>query len=192
VPTERNRCLHHALAEHASLTRRLRKLVRDTADAADIDDFMQETFVRILQTEFPSESSVGSLNAFVWTIARNVAHDWARSAQRQAGAHTVLGVLEDPSNYGRLDNALQTRQELNALYRAYKSLPRQLRRAVRLRKMRGLSQREIAHEMGLTENTIESYIGEAMDKIEQKLATELDSVERQTVLAWLRRRTSHD
>ncbi len=189
MATERNRCLNHFLAEHASIRRRLLKRIRI---AADVDDFMQEIFLRIVRAKFPPEGSIASLNAFVWTIAKNVANDWARTEERRTAAHALLGVLEDPFNYGRLDSALQTRQELEALYQAYRSLTRRQRQVIRLRKMRGLSQREIATRLGISENTVETYIGEAMDKIERQLITTLDREERQTVLAWLRRRTSHD
>jgi RNA polymerase sigma factor (sigma-70 family) len=132
------------------------------------------------------------VNAFVWTMAKNVARDWARQEVRRAAAHAALLVLEDPFNHGRLDNDLQVRQELSALYRSYRLLPRRLREVSRLRKVDGLSQREIATRLGISESTVESYVRDAMDEVERKLTTELDVEERRSVFTWLRRRMSHD
>lgn len=189
VATDRNRCINYALEQCETLKRRLKKHVRNNAD---VNDLMQDTLLRILTSDLPPEGSIGSVGAFVWTMAKNAARDGERQEERRAAAHAALGVLEDPFNHGWLDKDLQVRQELSALYRAYRWLPRYLREVLRLRKVDGLSQQEIATRKRISERSVESYVRDAMDKLEQQLTTELDPVERQSVLSWLRRRMSRD
>jgi RNA polymerase sigma-70 factor (ECF subfamily) len=49
-----------------------------------------------------------------------------------------------------------------AFCRSTRALPRQCRRAFLLRKVYGLSQREVATRLGVTEGTIEKHIAKAM------------------------------
>jgi RNA polymerase sigma factor (sigma-70 family) len=187
--TDRSRCINYALEEYEMLRRRLQKHVRNSAD---VKDFLQQLFVQLLAADLSSEGSIGSVSAFVWTVAKNLARDWAYEEVRRTAAHAILGVLEDPFSYGRLDNALQVRQEFAALHRAYRSLPRRLRRVLLLRKVGGFSQREIAARLKISESTVESYVRDAMDQLERKLMTKLDPVERQSVFTWLGRRKPND
>jgi len=76
--------------------------------------------------------------------------------------------------------------------RRIRSLPHQQQRVIYLRKVEGLTQREIAARLGIKECTVESYISKASDRIERQLTKKLEFEEQQTVLGWLRRRTSHD
>jgi len=188
VTTDRNRCLNLALAEYDSIERRL---ARRVSNSSDVSDFMQEVFVKLLTAEFPTDQSIESIKGFVWTIARNVATDGRRSDATRKKAEEYLLDL-DPTGYGSLDGSLLTRQQLDVLYRIFRSLPHQQQRVIYLRKVEGLTQREIAARLGIKECTVESYISKASDRIERQLTKKLEFEEQQTVLGWLRRRTSHD
>jgi len=54
------------------------------------------------------------------------------------------------------------RAELRLLERALDALPARCREVVRLRKIDGLSQREVAAQMGIAEDTVEKQIAKGM------------------------------
>ncbi|NWM24825.1 RNA polymerase sigma factor, partial [Escherichia coli] len=54
------------------------------------------------------------------------------------------------------------RQELSRLARLIEDLPPKCRQVFVLRKLRGLSQREVAEVMEISENTVEKHMGKAM------------------------------
>jgi DNA-directed RNA polymerase specialized sigma24 family protein len=62
-----------------------------------------------------------------------------------------------------------------------------------MRKVGGLSQKEIADITGCSENTVESYLNEGKTLLDRELAEQLDPQERSLVMAWLwPRRRSRD
>ncbi|MDN4037604.1 RNA polymerase sigma factor [Massilia sp. YIM B02443] len=61
------------------------------------------------------------------------------------------------------------RAELNVLVEAIDALPARCRQAVMLRKVDGLSQRDVAAEMGITEDTVEKQLAKGMRAIADAL-----------------------
>jgi RNA polymerase sigma factor (sigma-70 family) len=62
------------------------------------------------------------------------------------------------------------RQELDRLRGIVAALPLQCRRVFELRKFQGLSHRDIAQRMGLSEKTIENHLTRALARIAEMLA----------------------
>jgi DNA-directed RNA polymerase specialized sigma24 family protein len=56
------------------------------------------------------------------------------------------------------DEALNTRQEVALLLESIASLPDRCREALTLRKLYGLSQREIAKRLAISESTVEKHV----------------------------------
>jgi RNA polymerase sigma factor (sigma-70 family) len=53
-------------------------------------------------------------------------------------------------------------QEFVVFCRAIRALPRQRRRVILLRRVYGLSQREVAVKLGISERTVENHIAQAV------------------------------
>lgn len=134
---------------------------------ADIEDLLQEAFVRLLALPSEQRSSVRSVRAFALITARNVAIDWLR--QRQVVP--IQSIAEIGESYvfdqgsrvdaSRVDEIVGAHQELQAVEKAMARLPRRCRQVFTLRRVYGMSQREIAQTLKISENTVEGQLVKA-------------------------------
>ncbi len=123
----------------------------------DIDDLVQEAFVRLLQAH--ERGAVASPKAFLFATARNLALDDLRD-RRVAKTESLvengeLRVLEDETDVAE---TVAHNQELALLTEAIQSLPDRCRRIFTLRKVYGLSQRDIADKLGISEHTVSAQL----------------------------------
>jgi RNA polymerase sigma factor (sigma-70 family) len=122
----------------------------------DVADGVQETYARLLGLPDPALASIRHPRAFLFTAARNVALEWRRRERWICGEGMAElawpGVLqEEPSAY----EELRAHEDLVLLARAIAALPKRCRQVLTLRKLNGLSQKEIARRLGISENTVE-------------------------------------
>lgn len=138
----------------ASLRAYLRYSLRSLAD---VDDLMQDCYARLLRARDGGE--IRSIRPFLFTVARNAVRDLLRRravADTMAITETVaLPVLEDGPNVVAF---VSRREELALLTEAIHALPERCRHVFLLRKIQGLSQKEIAARLGITENTVETLV----------------------------------
>jgi RNA polymerase sigma factor (sigma-70 family) len=135
----------------------------------DVDDLVQESYTRILHAR--TLAPIHSVKAFLFVTARNLAFDHFRRHQiavlEPIAEIEKLSVLEDkpgiPETVGR-------QQELELLTLAIQSLPERCRQVLTLRKIYGLSQKEIAAELGISEHTVEAQVGNGMRRCAEFLA----------------------
>jgi RNA polymerase sigma-70 factor (ECF subfamily) len=135
----------------------LRAWLHRTFQAADVDDLVQESYARVLRARAHGE--VRSAKSFLFTVARNAVRDLLRrraTARAETITENILWpVLEDRPGVVDL---VSRRQELAVLGEAIRDLPDRCRQVFLLRKIQGLSQREIAVRLGITENTVETLV----------------------------------
>lgn len=151
-----------------ALMRLFRRHWRDVDDHAD---FLQDVLVRAYESAL-SQGFPGNPTAFVFTIARHLLVDQAR--RRQIVSFQSVQDLEDPT-LGLTDSVtpervLQARESLRCLAAAVDALPPRCRQALLLRKVDGLSQKEIAKAMGVAEGTVEGQIALGLRTIAAALA----------------------
>jgi RNA polymerase sigma-70 factor (ECF subfamily) len=127
----------------------------------DVEDVIQESLMKLWRVG--RADTVRSGKALLFTTARNTAIDLHR---RRVG-----GPLESVADPSRLEvsgeetavpEAVSRAQELEILAEAIRSLPDRCRQVLTLRKIYGLSQREIAARMGISENTVETQVANGM------------------------------
>ncbi|PTX91259.1 RNA polymerase sigma factor [Opitutus sp. ER46] len=123
----------------------------------DIEDLVQETYARLLQAREHSAAEISK--AYVFATARNAAIDFFRRRRIAVidcvAEIEVLPVLEDRPDVAE---AAARNQELALLAEAIQALPTRCRQILTLRKLHGLSHREIATSLGLSENTVNAQI----------------------------------
>jgi RNA polymerase sigma factor (sigma-70 family) len=151
----------HDVLPHEGFLRRY--LSRFFADDSDIDDALQDTYARVIVLSDQARASIRSLPPFLLVTARNVALDRLRR-QRIVSLETLteldgLSVIdESPAAWEEINS----HQELALLRRALESLPERCRRVLTLRKVYGLSQKDIAAKLAITENTVEAQVANGM------------------------------
>lgn len=124
----------------------------------DVDDIVQEAFVRVLRAH--ERGAVTSARALLYVTARNLALDILRRQRVIDFEPMTEGddsfVFQDDANVAE---SVTQSEELDLLRRAIATLPERCRQVVTLRMAYGLSQREIAQRLGITENTVERQMG---------------------------------
>lgn len=136
----------------------------------DVDDLVQDSFLRIVQAH--QRGPIGSVRGFLYATARNLALDHYRRRQVAAidGVAEIesLPVLDDA---GAIPEIVGKNQELELLTQAIQTLPDRCRQVLTLRKIYGLSQKEIAAQLGIAEHTVEAHVGAAIRRCAAFLAS---------------------
>jgi RNA polymerase sigma-70 factor (ECF subfamily) len=122
-----------------------------------VDDIVQEAYLRIWQARVRGE--LHAPKAFLFATARNVALD---SLRRHHNSRTVgLGENEVPDVLDERDDIPETvarNQELALLTEAIQTLPERCRQVFTLRAVYGLSQRDIAGKLGISDRTVAAQL----------------------------------
>lgn len=136
-------------------------LRRSSRNKTDVDDLLQEVYVRVCESA--QKQIPHPVKPFVFTIARNLLVDRARREQIVSiEAVEDLDALNIAMDVPGPDQSVMAREELRRVQSALDRLAPRAREAVILRKVDGLSWREIAQRMGITEKTVNHHITDAM------------------------------
>lgn len=155
------------------LARLLSRFIRDNAE---IEDVVQETFIKAYRA-LPSFRGDSAFYTWLYRIGINTAKNYLVSANRRTPTTQEFDV-EDAESYEQGDylhdvntpeNILISKQVVLALNDAVESLPGELKTAIALRELDGLSYEEIAHHMDCPIGTVRSRIFRARGVIAEKL-----------------------
>ena len=151
--------VHEVLPHEGALTRYIARFAPD-----EKEDVRQEVYARTYSSArgaIPTEA-----RPFLFKIARNLLIDRARRASvismdLLAGLENSLVVSDEPL----VDRVVAGRQELELLMCALEDLPPRCREIVRLRKVEGLSQLEVAGRLGVTVSTVEKQTSKGVRRL---------------------------
>lgn len=165
VPALQEWFVREVLPLEATLMQFLRRSGRSKSD---IDDLVQDVYVRVC--EAASQQIPDPAKPFVFTVARNLLIDRLRR-EHVVPIETVedLDALNIAIDAPGPDQTLIAREELRRVQAALDQLPRRAREAVILRKVEGLSWREIGQRMGIAERTVNRHLTDAMHALADKL-----------------------
>jgi len=150
-----NNTLHNAFI---SARNGLTRLVSRIVPPKEIEDIVQETYVRICQIE--NRETIQQPKAFLYKTAKNLALDHIKRAESQLvdsadEAPELLDLdLSEDSTYQQVASD----KEFAQFCEAVRQLPVQCRKAFVLKKVYGYTQKEIAQELALSESTVEKHI----------------------------------
>jgi len=159
--------------------RLLSRLIRDPSE---IEDVAQEAFIKAYRA-LPNFRGESAFYTWLYRIAINTAKNYLVAQGRRAPATTATEV-EDAENFDEADGlrdgntpdaVLASRQVGEAVNRAIEKLPEDLRTAIVLRELEGLSYEEIAESMNCPIGTVRSRIFRAREAIANELRPLLDT-----------------
>jgi RNA polymerase sigma-70 factor (ECF subfamily) len=141
----------------------------------EIEDIVQETYVRVCQSKVKGE--LREPRAFMVKTARNLALDHIKRAEQRLNGPLDFQTEQDLAARDDCDPYRQSvsDQEFARFCEAVRLLPLQCRRVFVLKKVYGHSQREIAKKLGLKESTVEKHIARGIMLCARHLALDAPS-----------------
>jgi RNA polymerase sigma factor (sigma-70 family) len=127
----------------------------------DMDDLVQESYVRLIRAR--EAGKVAHAKAYLFTTARNAALDLFR--RRQIVSIEAVGDMADSTVLDEgpsAADAISRQQELDLLAEAIRDLPERCRQTITLRLLYGLSHKEIAAELKVSEHTVKAQLAKGM------------------------------
>jgi RNA polymerase sigma-70 factor (ECF subfamily) len=160
---------------------RIRYLVaRHVRDSAEVGDVVQEAFIKAYRG-LPGFRGESAFYTWMYRIAINTAKNHLLAAGRRVPDHGTDASEAGQYDSGALlrENATPERQALageleRTVFGAIENLPRELREAITLRELEGLSYEEIGKVMGCPIGTVRSRIFRAREQIDTQLRPLLD------------------
>lgn len=149
--------------------RLLRLVLRLLRDQAEAEDVVQETFLKAYRA-LPRFRGESAFYTWLYRIAINGARNAIlRRRLRGAGA-----VASPPQDIATPESMLLSKQVMATIDAAMEALPLELRTAIVLREIEGLSYEEIAQIMECPLGTVRSRIFRAREAIARRLRPLLD------------------
>jgi RNA polymerase sigma-70 factor (ECF subfamily) len=146
---------------------------------SDLEDLRQDIYARVLEA---AESGIPEkTRPFLFVTARNLLIN--RVLREQIVPFDAIADLDDvavASDAPGPDRSAIARDELRKLTAALDRLPPRCREAVVLRRVEGLSRREIAARMGVSENTVADHIRTGMNALAEMLFAEPSELTRRS------------
>jgi len=160
---------------------RLSKLVsRFLRNQSDVPDVVQEAFIKAYRA-LPNFRGESAFYTWLYRIAINTAKNHLVAQSRKSPANSI--DVQDAEDYGASEwlkefasperEALASELEIT-IHRAMGDLPSDLREAITLREIEGLSYEDIAAAMDCPIGTVRSRIFRAREAIDSKLTAILD------------------
>ena len=148
-----------------NLKARLSRLLVSMVPPKDVEDIIQETYIRLCKVD--DKTHIKDSESFIFRTARNLALDHLKRAEtrltRGVDNMDYIVAQEDDPTYGQIASD----EEFGLFCAAIRELPRQSQRAFILKKVYGYSLKEIMLEMDLSQSTVESHIVSATKKVVQ-------------------------
>ncbi len=163
------------------LARLLSRMIRDQSE---IEDVVQESFIKAYRA-LPNFRGDSAFYTWLYRIGINTAKNYLVSVGRRPTVSTDIEI-EDAENFDSGDelrttetpeSTMMTKQIAQTVNDTVESLPEELRTAITLREIEGLSYEEIATIMGCPIGTVRSRIFRARETIALKLRPLLDTPE---------------
>lgn len=135
---------------------------------SEIDDVIQDAYCRI--AALGSVGHVEEPGAYFMQIAKNLYRDRLRKASlvrfEDINFHANLVASSDDMD---VEAAVDARQQLRLINRLLELLPERCAAIFRLRRIEGLSQKEIARRLDVTESVVENDVQKALKLIQSEL-----------------------
>jgi len=162
----------------------VRLISRMVRDPDDMEDVAQDTFIKAYRA-LPQFRGEAAFYTWLYRIAVNTAKNHLASRNKALPTVSDQAVNDDDEPDERLvaqevgtpETELISKQAAMAVNEAVEALPEELRQAIILREMEGLSYEEIAETMNCPIGTVRSRIFRAREAIAAKLRPILDTPE---------------
>lgn len=160
----------------------IRLLSRFIRDPTEVEDVAQEAFIKAYRA-LPSFRGDSAFYTWLYRIGINTAKNYLVAMGRRAPTVSEIESADSDGSeesgqvpdYNTPENELMSRQIAETVNRAVEDLPEELRTAITLRELEGLSYEDIAAIMNCPIGTVRSRIFRAREAIAEKLRPQLET-----------------
>jgi len=146
-----------------SYSAKLRRVVSRIVRPEDIEDIVQDTFVRSYQAQLNKE--IKYVRTYMLTTAKNLAlNHVAKSANKFNDSIEDFSEPPVELNTQSFEDQFESNERFLLLCRATEQLSEQVRKCFILKKVYGLSQKEIANYLKISESTVEKHVAKGLLK----------------------------
>ena len=141
----------------------LRKIIGRIVKPHDIDDIVQETFLRTYEKTLKHD--INHPKTYLYTTARNLAlNHVVKKSHLLEESTSDLEPLDVYLSSETLESQMESKEKFLCFCRAVRELPPQCRRAFILKRIYGFSQKEIAAYLNISERTVEGHIAKGITR----------------------------
>jgi RNA polymerase sigma-70 factor (ECF subfamily) len=152
---------------------RLRSWLRSAFPTIDVDDVVQEAYCRIATLD--GVSHIDDPRQYLFRTARNIVLEQLRR-DRIVSIDAASGLAEmdeaTEGEHGNPERVTSDRRMLARVEQLIATLPERGRQVFRMRKIEGLSQRDISSQLGISESIVENEVSRSLDRIVRALTQE--------------------
>ncbi|SDQ64999.1 RNA polymerase sigma factor [Brevundimonas sp. 374] len=164
---ERVRWLGHEILPHEQDVRAW--LRRSLVTSNDVDDVIQESYCRLANLK--AVEQIESPRAYFFQTARSVVLEQMRRARIvRIDAVTEIDALRIEWDEPSPERIAGGRKELERVMKIVATLPERSRRIFEMRRVMGLSQKEIARQLSVSENVVENEAARGLKAVLAGLA----------------------
>jgi RNA polymerase sigma factor (sigma-70 family) len=149
-----------------SYSAKIRRVVSRIVCPEDIDDIVQDTFVRSYEAELKQE--IKYVRSYMLKTAKNLALNHAAKSSSKFN-DSIEDFVEPPVELitAAFEDEFESKERFLFFCRATDQLSGQVRKCFILKKVYGLSQKEIAKYVGISESTVEKHVAKGLLKCVQ-------------------------
>ena len=159
-----------------------RLLSRFVRDPAEVEDVTQEAFIKAYRA-LPSFRGDSAFYTWLYRIGINTAKNYLMAMGRRAPTSTEVGAEEAEGfeegeqlrDINTPESVLLSNEIAETVNSTIEQLPEELRRAIQMREIEGMSYEEIAQAMNCPIGTVRSRIFRAREAIAERLRPLLDT-----------------
>ena len=137
-----------------------RALLRFSVKPSDVDDILQESLARAIEAN--KKQPLEYPKSYLFTISRNMVFREHQRQLREVQREIDEATLDSCAS--PIDEEIHYKKMLKVFWEAMDSLPQTHRRAILLRRIYGLSQKEIAKKMGVSLSSVEKYFAHGINR----------------------------
>ena len=160
----------------------MRLLSRMVREPSEVEDVAQEAFIKAYRA-LPQFRGDSAFYTWLYRIAINTARNWQSANHRRPTGSSIIET-DDNETFDQIDNLtdistpeslMASRQVVDTVNAAIDALPEDLRTAIVLREIEGLSYEDIAQSMNCPIGTVRSRIFRAREAIAAQLRPVLEA-----------------